>query len=478
MVLHVALGVPEFFLPKAEYAIRVLLAPYDVSIVWSDINEVASDGGLYYGVLPYPDQTIEKPTVCIEALPQTWEYFDSPKRYDPSDIIYVEHAGFDPVPILFGSNFIDVNQNECTIVSADIVASAFFWLSDWQNVTRSERDSHGRQPFQGSLQQFLQLHHRAVVDEYSDLLASLLGISNLKIRRKEGWSSVFSHDIDRVRKKTAGIIVRESLDYLALNRLDVGLKQRFGRWTKSMWQFAQKEDAYEASIQRIMQEHSSRNHQACFMFKSILNRHLHDANDYLSSPFFEVMLRTIHENQAEIGYHSGYEAGGNPDQMRAEYGKLCNRVGQKVEFHRSHYLRYMEGVTFPMLEELGIKIDSTVAWAEQTGFRAQTCRPYPLFDITLNRKLNILEIPLAVMDTQPFGYMKLDVEASIDDATSIVDTVIRHRGIMVWNFHHHIYDEIDAPGWHHLLEAAFEMGKSSQFTTFHSIYEENSHTYD
>ncbi len=390
----------------------------------------------------------------------------------------MEHAGFDPVPILFGSNFIDVNQNECTIVSADIVASAFFWLSDWQNVTRSERDSHGRQPFQGSLQQFLQLHHRAVVDEYSDLLASLLGISNLKIRRKEGWSSVFSHDIDRVRKKTAGIIVRESLDYLALNRLDVGLKQRFGRWTKSMWQFAQKEDAYEASIQRIMQEHSSRNHQACFMFKSILNRHLHDANDYLSSPFFEVMLRTIHENQAEIGYHSGYEAGGNPDQMRAEYGKLCNRVGQKVEFHRSHYLRYMEGVTFPMLEELGIKIDSTVAWAEQTGFRAQTCRPYPLFDITLNRKLNILEIPLAVMDTQPFGYMKLDVEASIDDATSIVDTVIRHRGIMVWNFHHHIYDEIDAPGWHHLLEAAFEMGKSSQFTTFHSIYEENSHTYD
>lgn len=478
MVLHVALGVPENFLPKAEYAIRVLLAPYDVSIIWSDINEVASNGGLYYGVLPYPDQTIEKPIVCIESLPQTWEYFDSRKRYDPSDITYAEYFESTPVPILFGSHFIDVNPNQGTTVYADLVASAFFWLSDWQNVTRSERDSHGRQPFQGSLQQFLQLHHRAVVDEYSDLLATLLGISNLKNSRKQGWSTVISHDIDRIRKKTAGIVVRESLDYLLLNRLDVGLKHRFGRWVKSMRQFTQNMDAYEASILRIMQEHKSRSNHGCFMFKSILNRHLHDANDYLSSPFFEVMLRTIRENQAEIGYHSGYEAGGNPDQMRAEYGKLCNRVGQNVEIHRSHYLRYVEGVTFPMLEELGIKVDSSVAWADQTGFRAQTCRPYPLFDNVINRKVNVIEIPLAVMDTQPFGYMKLDADEAVDDAKAIVDTVIRHQGVMVWNFHHHIYDEIDAPRWHILLEAAFEMGKSSQFTTFNSINEEITHIYD
>jgi hypothetical protein len=180
----------------------------------------------------------------------------------------------------------------------------------------------------------------------------------------------------------------------------------------------------------------------------------------------------------EIGYHSGYEAGHNIDQLRAEYGRLSNRVGQTIAVHRSHYLRYKEGVTFPMLDELGIKVDSSVAWAEQTGFRAQTCRPYPLFDIASNRQLGVIEIPLSVMDTQPFGYMKLKPEDAVSDSASIVNTVKRHNGVMVWNFHHHIYDELDAPEWHRLLLAAYELSEDGQNVTFKSIYEENAHFSD
>jgi hypothetical protein len=478
MNVYVALGVPEHFVPKAQYAIRVLLAPYEIKIVWCDVGDVSTHGGLYYGVTPYPDQLGNKPVVCIESLPHTWDYFASRVPYDPSDATHTEFMRSSPVPILFGSHIVDQSQIGMIWVHADLVASAFFWLSDWQDVTRPERDTHGRQPFQGSMQQILQLHSRAAVDEYSDMLVALLREVIPLNRRKLGWSTIFSHDIDRVRKKTAGIVVRESLDYLMLNRLHQDLKQRLARWFKSMDQFARGDDAYETSIMRILNEHSSRDIHACFLFKSMLNRHIHDANDYLGYPFFDVLLASVHASKAEIGYHSGYLAGSNADQLRAEYGKLCNRVGQKVLVHRSHYLRYAEGITFPLLEELGIKIDSSVAWAEQTGFRAQTCRPYPLFDIATNRQLQVLEIPLSVMDTQPFGYMKLDIEDAIDDAKSIVNTVIRHGGVMVWNFHHHIYDELDAPGWYQLLEVAFDMGNSGQFTTFHSIYEENAHTYD
>jgi hypothetical protein len=478
MVVRVALGVPDHFVPKAQYAISVLLAPYDVRILWSDVGDVSLYGGLYYGVLPYPDQLGDSLVICIESLQHTWEYFDSRNRYDPSDSTQTEFLGYTPIPVLFGSHHTDQSQSGVTYVYADIVASAFFWLADWQNTTRTERDSHGRQPFQGSMQQFLQLQSRAVVDEYSDLLASLLSVATPMTRRVQGWRTIFSHDIDRIRKKTAGIVVRESLDYLVLNRRKASFKQRLGRWGKAMGQFVRGADAYEASIERIMSEHKRRNTRSCFLFKSILNRHHHDANDYLGQPYFDDLLASIRENQVEIGYHSGYEAGGNADQMRAEYGKLCNRVGQTIEVHRSHYLRYVEGVTFPLLEELGLKVDSTVAWAEQTGFRAQTCRPYPLFDNKSNRQLSVMEIPLSVMDTQPFGYMNLDAKAAIDNSQALVDTVIRHGGVMVWNFHHHIYDELDAPGWHQLLDAAYDMGKSSQFTTFHSIYEENAQSYD
>lgn len=82
------------------------------------------------------------------------------------------------------------------------------------------------------------------------------------------------------------------------------------------------------------------------------------------------------------------------------------------------------------------------------------------------------------MDTQSFGYMKLDVVDAIEDSKAILNTVKRHAGVMVWNFHHHIYDTLDAPGWHKLLDAAFDMGMSSQITNFTTIYEENTNKYE
>jgi hypothetical protein len=477
MMLYVALGVPEHFVPKAQYAIRVLLAPFNVDIIWSDVGDVSLHGGIYYGVFPYPDLLGERPVLCIESLPQTWEYFDSRNRYNPSDTVYNGFGLSTPVPILFGSHGVDQRQVGITMIHADLVASAFFWLSDWQDSTRSEKDSHGRQPFHGSMQQFLQLHHRAVVDEYSDLLARFLEPLGTLTNKKKQWQTIYSHDIDRIQKKTAGIVVRESLDYLLLNKLNQGFRERINRWGKSMAQFVRGADAYEASIIRILNEHASRDIQGCFLFKSIIHRHIHDANDYLGYPFFDVVMAMVRELNIEIGFHSGYEAGGNPDLMRSEYGKLCNRVGQHIDVHRSHYLRYNEGITFPMLEQLGVKVDSSVAWADHTGFRAQTCRPYPLFDISSNKELGVLEIPLSVMDTQSFGYMKLDAEDAIDDSITLVNTVKRHAGVMVWNFHHHIYDDVDAPGWYQLLDTAFDMGMSSQITTFKKIYEENAYNY-
>jgi hypothetical protein len=48
---------------------------------------------------------------------------------------------------------------------------------------------------------------------------------------------------------------------------------------------------------------------------------------------------------------------------------------------------------------------------------------------------------------------------------------------MVWNFHHHIFDEMDAPGWHHLLEAAYTMAKEGTVATFRSIHDDNTTAY-
>src|SRR5690606_24261122 len=175
-------------------------------------------------------------------------------------------------------------------------------------------------------------------------------------------------------------------------------------------------------IYKLLREEKQRDIQGSYLLKSIVKRHKHDASDYLMNPFINSSISEIDYNRAEIGYHSGYEAGTNPIQLRAELSRLSNRVGRTIRVHRSHYLRYDPAVTFPVLEELGIKVDSSIAWAEQTGFRSQTCRPFPIYNVAENTSTSLIEVPLAVMDTQPFGYMKLAPDAAIKNSEDLVHT--------------------------------------------------------
>lgn len=480
MVLNIAFGVPDHFIPKAKYALQVLLAPYDVELAWVSAGELANTGGLYYGSTPFPEQTSGKIILGIESLPSTWAYFERFTDYDFKSISLIGSVSTEPIPVLFGSAEIDLFASPIRWLHSDIVASAFYWLSSWQDFTRIDRDAHGRHVFRGSLHQKLNLHTRAVVDEYSELLHQFFthDIPLQKRVKPELWSTVFSHDIDRIKKRTPGIFVRETLDFLILNRNKKSIPKRITRWGASMRQFLSPKDAYRESILKLLHQEKQRDIQGSYLLKSIVKRHKHDANDYLMNPFVRSLLAVIDANKAEIGYHSGYEAGNNPIQLRAELNRLSNRIGRTINVHRSHYLRYDPAITFTVLEELGIKVDSSIAWAEQTGFRSQTCRPFPIFNIAENRSTGVIEVPLAVMDTQPFGYMKLTSDDAIKNSESLIHTVRRHNGVMVWNFHHHIYDPIDAPGWHRLLDSAFEQCETAQQVTFEQIYDRSASIFD
>lgn len=477
MELRIALDLPEGFRPKAKYALRVLLAPYQIQPVWSDAETVAAQGGLYYGFSPLPFRSAEAPVLCLCSHPETWAYFEKREDLDPTAVFEWPDAtgAHDAFPVLFGQPVVEQPSSPVRWVQADIVASAFFWLSDWQHHTRTHKDAHGRQPFAGSLQEHLHLHTRALVDEYGSLLADLLRQQGFAVEGRHAtgdWWAVFSHDLDRIRKKSPGIAVRETFDFLLMNKRREALGRRLRRWGSAMGQWAFGDDAYEASILRLFREERERGIRGVYLFKSVLNRHVNDARDYLSYPFLDRILAEIRQNSAEMGYHSGYEAGSAPSQLRAEMGRLSNRAGAELRCHRSHYLRYDPTVTFPQIEELGMTVDSSVAWAEVSGFRAQTSRPYPIFDIGTNRPLKVLEVPLAVMDTQLFGYQKFGPDEAISQSDEVLHTAKRHGGVIVWNFHHHIHDPIDAPGWGRLVESAYERSadRAVTFSDLHKMY--------
>jgi len=79
--------------------------------------------------------------------------------------------------------------------------------------------------------------------------------------------------------------------------------------------------------------------------------------------------------------------------------------------------------------------DSTVGYARQVGFRAGTCIPYRPWSLRLNRELNLLEIPLIVMDGTLVEHRKLRLEESIETVNRLVSRVEMVGGVFTLLWH-------------------------------------------
>ncbi len=102
---------------------------------------------------------------------------------------------------------------------------------------------------------------------------------------------------------------------------------------------------------------------------------------------------------------------------------------------RQHFLRLDIPLTWRNHEAAGLDHDSSLGYADQIGFRAGTCREYPLFDLLESRPLRLRERPLIVMDATLFGYLGLGLDEAASRTRTIVDACRRHRGDAVLLYH-------------------------------------------
>ena len=150
----------------------------------------------------------------------------------------------------------------------------------------------------------------------------------------------------------------------------------------------------------------------------------------------------------EIGLHPGYFAGSDPHAFLEERRRLEQVTGEPVESVRNHYLRWHPINTPQLLHSYGIRIDATLGYAEQEGFRRGTCHPFRLYDLQNERPLDVWEMPLLVMDSTLFGYRALEVEGALEATRRILLQVERFRGAAVMLWHPILYDPFDHSGWH------------------------------
>jgi peptidoglycan/xylan/chitin deacetylase (PgdA/CDA1 family) len=180
------------------------------------------------------------------------------------------------------------------------------------------------------------------------------------------------------------------------------------------------------------------------------------------------ILKKIHENGWEVGLHAGFNSYDNLEKLRSEKKKLESVLGHSIYGVRNHYLRFSPPESWILHEKAGFMYDTTLGFREISGFRAGYCLPYFPYDYIQGKKINIVELPMVIMDSA-----LLSIDKPKKRITELLDHVKKHNGLLVINWHQCSFDEKDYSARLEMYKYLLKLFKEERayVTTGHNIVE-------
>jgi len=451
--LSVFVGAPEAFAPRAAWVLETLLAPLGRRAVVTRDPAQASGAALAYAAAPVAGV----PTIACAA--GAMELFAAGRQLPAGAFAAVGSGDGETVaawPAEPGAGF---------AVPFDLVASAFVLLSCWDEFTTEDRDKYGRLPYSASVfaaNPELRIEEPAV-DRYADLLRGALAprLAELGLEPLPAAGSVWgargrcaialTHDLDNLWRWTRrGFAAAGYRTARAARHLDArGVGRELGdgsdwfvrhlpRRTDPFWTFPQ-----------ILSGEDLRGVSSTFY---VIARHTHKQDGNQPATYARRIpeaLRLVTEAGREVGLH-----GNDADRLALaevvrDRDDLSARAGRAVTGMRYHYLRALYHETLPLLEQAGFTYDTTMAFAEHEGFRCGCSFPFRPYSLDDERPLDLVELPLAVMDgtlQEPHyrGLAAVDAERA---SASILARALRSGGAVSLLWHNNRFDRRVSRGY-------------------------------
>jgi hypothetical protein len=450
---HVFVGAPEAFAPRAAWVLETLLAPLGRRAVVTCDPAQATGAALAYA----PEPVAGVPTIPCDAAAM--------------DLI----AGGRPLP---AGAFSAIGGGDGASVAAwhtdpgagfavpfDLIASAFVLLACWDERTSSERDKYGRLPYSASV--FAANHELHIedpaVDRYAELLRGALAprLAELGLEPLPAAGSVWgargrfaialTHDLDNLWRWTrrgfaaAGYRTARATRHLqgraVLRELGDGadwLVRHLPRRTDPFWTFPQ-----------ILSGEDVRGVSSTFY---VIARHTHKQDGNQPATYARRIpeaIKLVVDAGREVGLH-----GNDADRLaladlEEDRHGLSGRAGRAVTGIRYHYLRALYHETLPMLEQAGFTYDTTLAFAEHEGFRCGCSFPFSPYSLDEERPLDLVELPLAVMDgtLQEAHYRGLAAADAEYAAASVLGRALRSGGAVSLLWHNNRFDKRVSRGY-------------------------------
>lgn len=365
--------------------------------------------------------------------------FFSNKTYGkPHSIPSLPLQQLDETPILFGE-LKEEMVDDTLVLYADLVASSYFLLTRYEEMVRRDlRDEHGRFPGKESLPYRAGFINRPIVEEYGLYLRNKIRQLGIRLPdEKRGIKKVYlTHDVDEpFFCRSWRSVVRETI---RSRNLSAAVKNKMGKLESDPyytfpWFFEENK-----KVRDILGEEK---HKTICFFKAG-GKGRQDKPAYnLKGKDMKSLFSLCNQYQVQIGLHSSYQAGIEPERIKKEKLHLETSTGKKTQINRHHYLSCREPEHMAFLQKAEINADYTLGYADIAGFRLGTCRPVRWINPATRKLSTLVLYPLTLMDCSlsETKYMNLSYEDALKYSLGLIEQTTRHRGNLVLLWHNTMF---------------------------------------
>lgn len=144
--------------------------------------------------------------------------------------------------------------------------------------------------------------------------------------------------------------------------------------------------------------------------------------------------RRLIESGWEVGLHGDLGTHDSAEAMEDAVTRLSSAFGSRSVGLREHFLQFDYGKTWEIAQSSGFIYDSTVGNRDRLGFRLGLCTPFHPPDSAW-RQMKMVELPLVLMDTTLWGYLRRSESEGEKDFLSLLDQVDKVNGLMTLLWH-------------------------------------------
>lgn len=315
-----------------------------------------------------------------------------------------------------GETYVKYDSTEI-LLGLDVIGSTFFMLSRYEEYVVSHRDNHGRFSAYSSIAYKEKFLDRPIINEYLEILWACMKKLWPGIKRKQRFSNLFlTHDVDRPFYYLYKTPVQAAISYAGdlLKRKSIGLaNKKFSDWFWIKKGKVERDPFYKFDY--LMDASDRHGVKSAFYFLADRSGEAVDADYEIDSYPIKNLLVAINNRGHEIGLHGSYYSFDSRERLLNEKQRLESvlelaGIQQNIRGLRQHYLRWDTAVTPSIIDSLDIEYDSTLSYADYSGFRCGVCFRFPIYDLKNDKPLNIYERPLIIMECSVLDntYMGLD----------------------------------------------------------------------